>query len=82
MKNILNGQIQVVESAENWEKAIETAAPKSSVSCSIISICELLSFAAKTNISFTSSVSSEKLTPLFILSRESELSITFSSGLA
>ncbi len=26
MKNILNGQIQVVESAENWEKAIETAA--------------------------------------------------------
>lgn len=26
MKNILKGQIQVVESAENWEKAIETAA--------------------------------------------------------
>ena len=26
MKNILNGQIQVVESAENWEKAVETAA--------------------------------------------------------
>ncbi len=26
MKNILNGQIQVVESTENWEKAIETAA--------------------------------------------------------
>ena len=26
MKNILNGQIQVVESAENWEKAIEKAA--------------------------------------------------------
>lgn len=26
MKNILNGQIQVVESAENWEKAIETTA--------------------------------------------------------
>lgn len=26
MKNILNGQIQVVESVENWEKAIETAA--------------------------------------------------------
>lgn len=26
MKNILNGQIQVVESADNWEKAIEIAA--------------------------------------------------------
>lgn len=26
MKNILNGQIQVVENADNWEKAIETAA--------------------------------------------------------
>ncbi len=25
MKNILNGQIKVVESAENWQKAIETA---------------------------------------------------------
>lgn len=26
MKNILNGQIQVIENAENWEKAIEIAA--------------------------------------------------------
>lgn len=26
MKKILNGHIQVIESAENWEKAIETAA--------------------------------------------------------
>lgn len=26
MKNILNGQIQVIESADNWEKAIEIAA--------------------------------------------------------